>query len=516
MRMFRAIVILNLVLGWIGAQPVITSLSPSVVNAGQGGHLVTITGSGFTPGVSAFLNQASRSTTFVSPTQVDFILFSSDTTQVQTYAITVREPLPSLVQSNALSLTVQPVPTPVISSLSPNVVSRGSPAQTIVILGSGFGTFTQFRVGTTALAATLVSASEARITLAAFFFATLTVLNISATNPSPGGGTATATIQVVNPVPTISTLNPANQPYSAPQFGVVGSGFISGTTTVTVGGFPAAIVVNNSGILNGTLPAAIQGRMGSFPVVVTNPLPGGGSSAPAILTLTGPEVLSIQPASIAPLPISAANVLLTITGTGFQPACVVIADGIVLSTTFVSSTLVTASLSPVVPGRSRPGGIAIALQLGAATPSNAVPLNVGGFDNKGSIVTHPLQVSAGATFAVVLEGAASGTPFTLVADLAPTTPVAPFPNAASNQVLAVIGGQPVPVLDGLGLFGPVVPASFSPSPVAATPPGGRFVLPGIVKPNPAIGLAVALQYVIVDPTSPAGIRLSFPRNPLNF
>jgi hypothetical protein len=81
-------------------------------------------------------------------------------------------------------------------------------------------------------------------------------------------------------------------------------------------------------------------------------------------------------------------------------------------------------------------------------------------------------------------------------------------------VLGVLFGSPVPLIDGLGLFGAASPIPFALDP-DGTAPFGAFVLPGLAKPIPALGLNVAVQAVFPDPASPIGLRLTWILNPLS-
>ncbi len=89
-----------------------------------------------------------------------------------------------------------------------------------------------------------------------------------------GGGSVTN-----NPVPSISSLSPTQQAAGSQsqKLTINGSGFISGST-MTYNGVAHAATYGGATQLSTTLSASDLANAGTFPVVVTNPSPGGGSS----------------------------------------------------------------------------------------------------------------------------------------------------------------------------------------------------------------------------------------------
>ena len=121
------------------------------------------------------------------------------------------------------------------------------------------------------------------------------VVTVTAVSQAEATVSASATVTVVaglsNPSPAISGLIPDTLPVNSPPqtMTINGSGFLpSSTVTFNGTGHTAAYVSANA--LTITLSAADLGTAGSFPVVVTNPAPGGGTSAAAIFTVTNPQI----------------------------------------------------------------------------------------------------------------------------------------------------------------------------------------------------------------------------------
>src|SRR5436190_682642 len=105
----------------VNPMPSLAAISPASVNAGSAGFTLNLTGSNFVPGSSVQVNGTSRSTTFISATQLGAAIPASDLTVGTYFSVTVFNPAPGGGTSAALTLTVNN-PAPSISSVSPNPV----------------------------------------------------------------------------------------------------------------------------------------------------------------------------------------------------------------------------------------------------------------------------------------------------------------------------------------------------------------------------------------------------------
>jgi hypothetical protein len=97
---------------------------------------------------------------------------------------------------------------------------------------------------------------------------------------SCGGGGGGGGGSTPNPVPSITSLSPTQQAAgSASQsLTINGSGFIGGSA-VTYNGVAHAATLLSGSQLSISLAATDLSAIGSYPVVVTNPSPGGGASS---------------------------------------------------------------------------------------------------------------------------------------------------------------------------------------------------------------------------------------------
>jgi hypothetical protein len=165
------------------------------------------------------------------------------------------------------------------------------------------------------------------------------------------GGTNVLSLAVsgaTNPVPAISLLSPSTASAGGPQFTltVTGSNFIA-SSTVNWNGAGLATTYVSATSLTATVPAANIASVTTANVSVTTPAPGGGTSGTLTFTVSAapnpvPTVTSLAPNIIAA---GAAQFLMVVTGTNFVAASQVFWNGVALTTTFTSST----SLSATVP-----------------------------------------------------------------------------------------------------------------------------------------------------------------------
>jgi hypothetical protein len=102
-----------------------------------------------------------------------------------------------------------------------------------------------------------------------------------------------------NPVPTITSLSPPSATAGAlPQtLTINGSDFVA-SSTVTYNAIPHMATVVNSTQLTISLTAGDQATASDYPVVVTNPAPGGGSSNAVNFTVNTPPQPVISSVSL--------------------------------------------------------------------------------------------------------------------------------------------------------------------------------------------------------------------------
>jgi uncharacterized protein (TIGR03437 family) len=290
--------------------PVLKSVNPNAANAGSSDITVTLAGSNFVPGSAASFNKTAVSTTFVGPTQLTAVLPASLLASAGSDGISVTNPPPEAGTSQTLSFTVVSTtpqnPQPSITGLSPTSATAGSGPITLTINGSGFITTSVVSFDGVSHAASLLSGTQLTITLGATDLAAAGSFPVVVTNPAPGGGTSNSvnfTVQpsTQNPQPAITSLSPSSAPAGASPLTLIvnGSGFVA-ASTVTFGGVSHTAAFVSVSQLTTPLSAADLAKAGSYPVVVTNPAPGGGTSNSVSFTVSGPvSAISVSPLSVS-------------------------------------------------------------------------------------------------------------------------------------------------------------------------------------------------------------------------
>jgi hypothetical protein len=228
-----------------------------------------------------------------------------------------------------------------------------------------------------------------------------------------------------NPTPAITSLSPpsAVAGASAQTLTLNGTGFVA-SSTVTYNGVGHAATFVSSTQLTITLTTTDQATAGSYPVVVTNPVPGGGTSSPLNFAVNNPapNVVSLSPPSVVA---GASAQTLTLTGTGFVASSTVTYNGVGHAATFVSSTQLTITLTtadqatagsyPVVVMNPAPGG-------GISSPLNftVLPLSAptGLTATAGNAqVSLTWNASSGATSYNVYSATTNGGPYTEITNV---------------------------------------------------------------------------------------------------
>jgi hypothetical protein len=234
--------------------------------------------------------------------------------------------------ADAATDTANPAPT--VTAVTPSAVVEGAAATAITVTGTNFVNGARITAAGVAQTTTFTSATELRATLAATLLASPRTIAIGVTNPTPGGGPSATTVPFTvdpksNPAPTVTAVSPNSVAAGAGGLPVTitGTGFVS-TSSVTFGGTGlTGATIRSATEIAVTIPAARFATAGSFPIVVTNPAPGGGASSPVNFTVSAATAATV--ASLAPAKVSApvvAPIALTLTGSGFKEGSVVRLD----------------------------------------------------------------------------------------------------------------------------------------------------------------------------------------------
>ena len=324
--------------------PTITSVSPTSATAGAAGFTLTVNGTGFVSGASVSFNGTAATTTFVSATQVTASITAAEIATAGTLNVTVTNPAPGGGTSGNSTFTVNN-PLPTATSISPTSALAGGATFTLTVNGTNFNSSSVVNFNGTAETTSLVSATQVTASIPATAIAAAGTFNVTVTNPNPGGGTsATVSFSVTNPVPTATSLSPASTTVggAALTLTVNGTNFVA-TSAVSFNGTPRTTTFVSGTQLTIQVTAADIATAGTFNVSVTNPPPGGGTSANLTFTVNNPAptITTLSPTSATK---GGATFTLTVNGTNFVASSTVNFNGTAETTTFVSATQLTASI----------------------------------------------------------------------------------------------------------------------------------------------------------------------------
>ena len=243
-------------------------------------------------------------------------------------------------------------PTPTITSISPTSANSGDPGFTLTVNGTNFfnGSGVDFINSATSygslLITTYISPTQLTASIPASSITLPGTFNVEVVSPGPNYPVSNAVSFTVNvgvyPLPTLTSISPTTVIAGSFPFQIIADGKnfapgavlnFNGLAKTTTGGSTLNVYANIS-TSDITTPGTVQ-------VTVTNPAPGGGTSAPQPFVIAQPTVVpsitSLSPASVA----AGFPVNLTINGTGFTQGATLSVGGLggnYYITNFVSST----------------------------------------------------------------------------------------------------------------------------------------------------------------------------------
>jgi uncharacterized protein (DUF1800 family) len=263
--------------------PILSTVTPDLVVIGK--FSLTLTGSGFMNGSVVNFGSQPLTTTFVSPTELT-ATGAATIAQVGTVNVSVTNP-------NPVSATSAPIPVQVVASS--NIVVTLTPKSVTI----GAGNTTQFEATVTGTTDIQVSWSVNGVPYGNNTVGTVdgngnytapvnivglgsvTVTAASVVDPTKSGS---ATVTLSNPVPTLTAITPGTIGPGAFQLTLYGTGFVA-TSNATFGGQPLQITYVTDTMIT-AVGTASSAQAGNVPIIVTNPVPGGGTSNSLEVTVT--------------------------------------------------------------------------------------------------------------------------------------------------------------------------------------------------------------------------------------
>ena len=279
--------------------PEIESISPITIARGSLETQLSIQGSGFlkTSTVSIQPSSLTFPVTFIDNHHLTVTLPQSFLAQARSYQVIVGNPSPDGGSSNTAVLNVLN-PVPAITAIDPASTPAGGSGLSLTVYGTGFFPDTSVLVNGEIRPSTYISGTELQVTLGSTDIASAGTLSITASNLAPGGGTSnTMTFTVMNPVPVLSSINPNTIKAGSPGFtlNLAGSNFVTGSS-ILFNNTSVTVTYVDSAHLTASIPATAVAAKGTYPVVVTNPGPGGGTSGSINFTVTPSSNVTPLPA----------------------------------------------------------------------------------------------------------------------------------------------------------------------------------------------------------------------------
>jgi hypothetical protein len=460
--------------------PTLSSLSPSQVVEGSGAFELTLNGGNFISASVVQWNGNARTTTFVNSNTLKAQITAADVATAGNSPLTVVNPAPGGGTSNFVNFTIASTnPLPAVTTLTPNNVLAGAAAFTLTVAGTSFIPDSKVRWNGADRVTTFVNATQLTAQITAADIATAGTNPVTVFNPAPGGGTSGAVnLTVNNPLPTITALSPTSKTISSGAFTLTvdGTNFI-GTSVVKFNNVARVTTFVSPTQLTAAILASDITSSGTYPVTVTNPAPGGGTSTSATFTVGNPvpSISNLAPSSVL---VGGAGFTLTVNGASFVNGAIVRVNGADRTTSFQTGSQLTAqllasdiqatgTLTITVFNPTPGGGVSASSPLSVENPAptltNITPsskvagdaaftLTVNGSNFvAGSIVRWngtdrvttfigPTQLTAAITAADVAN---AGTPAVTVFNPAPGG------GTSSSTTLTVVGPNPVPSITSL-------------------------------------------------------------------
>jgi hypothetical protein len=235
--------------------PAVSSLSPATVTVGGAAFTLTVTGTGFDAASVVQWNSSSRTTTYVSTTQLTASITAADIATTGNVAVTVATPTPGGGTSSELGVVLSN-PSPTVTSLSQTSAAAGGAAFTLTVNGTNFtpGSVVQWN-GTNQIT-TYVSPTQLTVQITSPDIAAPGSATVSVLNGAPGGGTSSSTpVTLTGSLPASAFVAPngndsnpgtITQPYLTIQ--KCATTVASGWTCYVRAGSYYETVIPNSGI----------------------------------------------------------------------------------------------------------------------------------------------------------------------------------------------------------------------------------------------------------------------------
>jgi hypothetical protein len=337
------------------------TVTPNLVTTGTATATpITVTGANFVSSTVVQINGSSRSTTFISSTQLLSSLTIADQATAGSLSVNAFTPTPGGGISSAAAIAINNSALGAIS-LSPSTVPAGNTTSTIItVTGTGMVPGTGIQVNGSARATTYVSANQVSFVLLVSDVSAAGTLNVTAVNPAPNYSVSNAaplTVATPTATPVLTSLSSTSAIVGSPTFvlSTTGTGLTTSctlewnatalNTSYSYGATynPTTGTYTTGYSLFAAITASFLTTAESVSITANCPTAVTPTSNALTFNVTNPPVPTLTSISGTAGPI-ATNTNLTISGTGFSSASIVSYNGQALTTTYGTSTSLTATI----------------------------------------------------------------------------------------------------------------------------------------------------------------------------
>jgi uncharacterized protein (DUF1800 family) len=256
--------------------PQIATASPMSIQVGA--FNLTVSGAHFANGATIYFGTTALTTTRASSTQLT-ASGTATTGQLGNISITVKNPDPGAVSSGGLMAQVVNNSAISVQVTPPTATIRAGSQQSFsaTVTGSTNQSVTWSVNGVAGGSAATGMISAQGMYSAPVALPNPNAITITATSAADSTKQGSSAVTLENPLPVLTAIHPNSMGVGGFQITVTGSGFVSGST-VNFGGQAVTATFVSPTQLTATGTATVA-QVGSVPVTVTNPNPGGATSA---------------------------------------------------------------------------------------------------------------------------------------------------------------------------------------------------------------------------------------------
>jgi len=256
--------------------PGIISISPTSATAGAAAFTLTVNGSNFISGSKVRWGSTSKSTSYVSSTQLTAAITVNDIASAATVAVTVFNPAPGGGTSNSVNFTINAAnnPVPTLTSLSPPSGVAGGAAFSLTVTGTNFVSNSVVRWNGADRSTTFQSSTQLTASITAADIASAASMFSIGTTRLPDGASGKPydfTLAVTGGTAHVSVFNPTpGGGLSSPVTFDITTGVPPYSWSVTSGNLPTGLSLAASGEISGTAATVGSDTTANFTVHVSD------------------------------------------------------------------------------------------------------------------------------------------------------------------------------------------------------------------------------------------------------